>query len=120
MSGGQQLVGMISKQGLYEADGKTLKDKVKAGFAHAVFNDIVIAASAYIWYLKRQAASEGLVGKVAGEEAGLAYLKADPVLVGAQVVLAGLLMFASSIGGALTYNYGVGFSAAKSGAKKTQ
>lgn len=118
ISGGGEAVKLFQKQGMYEADGKTLKTKTKAVIAHAVVNDVAIAASAFVWYAKRQSANNSLMGKL-GVTPEAAYAP-TAWMVGAQVVLMGLLFFAASIGGALTYNYGVGFSAAKSGSKKSQ
>lgn len=108
VTGGQQAVKLFSRQGLFEADGKTLKVKTKATIAHAVFNDIALAISAYVWYAKHQAANSTIVGKL-----GITSDVYAPAwwMVAAQVVTLGILLFAASIGGALTYQYGVGFSA---------
>lgn len=111
VSGGQQAVKLFSRQGMYEADGKTLKLKTKATIAHAVTNDIALAASAYVWYAKHQAANHTIAGKL-GITSEATYAPAI-WMVAVQVLTFGILMFGASIGGALTYNYGVGFSAAK-------
>lgn len=84
---------MISKQGLYEADKKTLKPKVKVTLAHAAVNDVVLAASAYMWWCTRNSTS-------------LTY-QADTWMVGMGVLLFMALGFAANLGGTLTYNYGM-------------
>lgn len=109
VTGGQQAVKLFSRQGMYEADGKTLKVKTKATIAHAVVNDVALAASAYVWYAKHQAANNTLVGKLGVTPEGT-YAPAL-WMVALQVVTFGILLFGASIGGALTYQYGVGFSA---------
>ena len=119
-SGGAQALKLFQKQGMYEADGKTLKAKTKATIAHAVVNDVVLAANAYVWWARRQAAETTLLGKLgagtlATKEA--AYMPATWMVV-TEAVSLGLLLFSANIGGALTYNYGVGFSAAGSKGKK--
>lgn len=111
ITGGAQAVKLFSRQGMYEADGKTLKLKTKATIAHAVTNDIALAASAYVWYAKHQAANNTLIGKL-GVTSEATYTPAL-WMVAAQILSMGILFFAASIGGALTYQYGVGFSAVK-------
>lgn len=111
---------LFQKQGMYEADGKTLKTKVKATIAHAVVNDVVLAANAFVWWSRRKAAEGTLMGKLgagtlATSEA--AYVPATWMVV-AEALSMGLLFFGANIGGSLTYNYGVGFSAASSKGKK--
>lgn len=111
MSGGQQAVKLISRQGMYESDGKTLKQKTKATIAHAVTIDIALAASAYVWYAKHQAASTTIAGKL-GITSEATYAPAL-WMVALQVLAFGILGFGANIGGALTYQYGVGFEAVK-------
>ena len=101
MSGGQQAVKMITKQGMYEADNKTIKPKVKITIAHAVANDVVLAASAYSWWCRRQSSA-----------LNVAYAP-ENWMVGASVVLLLALAYSANLGGTLTYNYGVGMSIAK-------
>lgn len=105
---------------MYEADGKTLKMKTKATIAHAVVNDVVLAANAFVWWSRRQAAEGTLAGKLgvgslATKEA--AYVPQTWMVVVEALSMA-LLFFGANIGGALTYNYGVGFSATSSKGKK--
>lgn len=129
MSGGAQAFKMISKQGLYEADNKTVKPKVKATIVHALANDVVILLSAYMWWCRRAARNEtveAMMGKTMGVDLGAATTQAAAYapagwMAAVSVVMTGLLFWSASIGGALTYNYGVGF-APKSGAsvKKAQ
>lgn len=124
VTGGGEAVKMFSKQGMYEADGKTLKTKSKATIAHAVTNDLVLAASTYVWWTRRQQANDTLAGKlgvgsVSTPEAAYAPQSWQVVV---EVLALGLLFFAASIGGALVYNYGVGFAPAGkvNGGKKAQ
>lgn len=105
---------------MYEADNKTLKVKTKATIAHAVVNDIVLAANAFVWWSRRKQAEGTLMGKLgvgslATKEA--AYVPLTWMVV-VEALSMGLLFFGANIGGALTYNYGVGFSAASSKGKK--
>ncbi|EMC99790.1 hypothetical protein BAUCODRAFT_101865 [Baudoinia panamericana UAMH 10762] len=93
----------IDKQGLYEKDGKTIKQKFKGVIAHAIVNDIVILVMAYVWYARRSAATKTLAGKM-----GLG-----------SALMGGLQLFGANIGGSLTYNYGFGM-AIGSGGKKAQ
>jgi len=109
VTGGAEAMKMIQKQGMYDDQGN-VKTKVKATIAHAVANDIVVAASTYIWYQRRARAMDTLVGKIPGTEAG-AYAP-EAWMVVAQTVILALLGVASNIGGTLTYNFGVGFSSA--------
>lgn len=99
MSGGAQAFKMIQSQGLYEQDKKTIKPKVKITLAHAAINDVVIAVSAYIWWIKRQGT--------------IVTYQPDTWVVGASVLLGLALVFTANLGGTLTYNYGVGMSIAK-------
>jgi uncharacterized membrane protein len=122
MSGGQQAVQMFAKQGMYEADGKTLKQKSKAVIAHAVTNDLVLAATTYVWWTRRQQANATLAGKLGVGSLATAEAAYAPQMwqVVAEVIAMGVLFFAASIGGALTYNYGVGFAPAGKSGKKAQ
>jgi hypothetical protein len=122
MSGGQQAVQLFSKQGLYEADGKTLKQKSKAVIAHAVTNDLVLALTTYLWYSRRSQAADTLAGKLGVGSLATAEAAYAPQAwqVIAEVLALGVLLFAASIGGALTYNYGVGFAPAGKAGKKSQ
>lgn len=129
MSGGAQAYALISRQGKYEADGRTMKPKVKATIVHALANDVVLALSAYMWYCRRSLRNEtveALVSKSVGVELGAQTTMAAAYapqgwMALVSVVMTGVLFWSASIGGALTYNYGVGF-APKGGAnvKKAQ
>lgn len=121
LTGALENIKLISKQGLYEADGKTIRTKVKAAIAHAVIIDLALAATGYAWYARYQQATQTLAGKL-GLNAALPYA-AESWVVGTEVAALGFLAFGSNIGGALTYNYGVGFSSASastSAGKKKQ
>lgn len=116
VTGGRELVMMISKQGMHEADGKTVRTKVKATIAHAVANDIVIAVSTYIWYSRRAQVKDTIAGKIPGTAAA-AYAPSS-AFVFAEFLTLGLLLMGANIGGTLTYNYGVGFSSLSAGKKE--
>lgn len=107
---------------MYEADGKTLKEKTKKTIAHAVINDVMLAGAGYVWWLRRQAAQETLVGKmgVGSVSTGAAAYAPAGWQVVVEVLAMGLMLFAASIGGALTYNHGVGFAPAGKSSKKAQ
>lgn len=115
MSGGQQAFKMISAQGMWEADGKTMKPKVQTTITHAVMNDLVLFASGYSWWCRRQAAQNTLAGKLGVGSVGTAAATYAPEFwqVALSILTMGLLFFAANLGGTLTYNYGVGFSAIK-------
>lgn len=121
MSGTAQAYKMVAKQGMYQADGKTIKDKVKATIAHAVVNDISLFATAYVWWTRRQIAATTIAGKMGVGSVSTSSAAYAPAtwMVAAEVVAMMLMFFGASIGGSLTYNYGIGFSAMSSG-KKTQ
>ncbi|PPJ51369.1 hypothetical protein CBER1_08411 [Cercospora berteroae] len=116
VTGGRELIMMISKQGMHEADGKTVRTKVKATIAHAVANDIVIAVSTYIWYSRRAQVNDTIAGKIPGTAAA-AYAPSS-AFVFAEFLTLGLLLMGANIGGTLTYNYGVGFSSLSAGKKE--
>lgn len=107
-SGVAQALKMVKAQGIYTPDGK-IKPKFKVTVAHAVANDVVIAASAYLWWQRRQANSASILleGKnpMAYEPSGS--------MVGISVVMGLLLMFAANLGGSLVYDYGMGLAMGK-------
>lgn len=105
---------MIQKQGMYEADNKTIKPKVKATIAHAVVNDLVIAVNTYVWY-QRRANARGALATKGGLGTAASAFAPETWMVIAQGVALGLMLFGANIGGALTYNYGVGFSSMSTG-----
>lgn len=109
----------IDKQGLYEKDGKTIKQKFKGVIAHAIANDIVIAVMAYIWYCRRSAAANTVAGKLgvgSASTAEAAYMPAVWMVV-VEALMGGLQIFAANIGGSLTYNYGFGMAIGAGGKK---
>lgn len=118
VTGAAETIKMISKQGLYEADGKTVKNKVKASFAHAAAIDVAMAITAYTWYARRQQLTDSLAGKL-GLESAAPFAPAT-WMVAAEVVAFMVMGMGANIGGTLTYNFGVGFSAMSSGNKKKQ
>ena len=104
VTGITQAIAMVQKQDLYEADHKTLKPKIKTLFLHAALNDVVLIASGWYWWTRRQAIS----------------LNTAPEAwqVGLGAVLGVVLLFAANLGGTLVYNYGTGFRAARSKGKQ--
>ena len=95
----------IKTQGLYESDGKTLKAKSKVIIAHALSNDLIIAASAYMWWAKKQAYT-------------LTYAP-DTWMVLLSAVLGAGILFSANLGGTLVYNYGMGVRIGKSKGKSS-
>lgn len=119
VTGGREAIVLLSKQGMKDTDG-TVRPKVKAMFAHAIFNDVVIAVSTYIWYQKRANAAHSVAGKV-GIPVGAAAYQPENWMVYTEAPIMLLMFMAANIGGVLAYNFGIGFSAGGgSGAKKTQ
>lgn len=88
------MVKILKNGGLYEADGKTMRAKVKVAFAHAALNDLVFVASLYSWYTRRD--------DKLNVPSGLNML--------ISCVMFPVLMFSANLGGTLTYNYGVGLN----------
>ncbi|KAK3676675.1 hypothetical protein LTR78_003450 [Recurvomyces mirabilis] len=111
----------IDKQGLYEKDGKTIKQKFKGVIAHAIANDIVIVVMAYIWYCRRSAARQSLAGKmgISGLSTPEAAYAPAFWMVIVEMLMGALQLFSANIGGSLTYNYGFGM-AIGAGGKKAQ
>ncbi|TKA58754.1 hypothetical protein B0A55_12636 [Friedmanniomyces simplex] len=109
----------IDKQGLYEKDGKTIKQKFKGVIAHAIANDIVIVVMTYIWYCRRSAAKQSLLGKVGLGSVGSAEAAYAPVMwmVVVEALMAALQLFSANIVGSLTYNYGFGMAIGGGGKK---
>ncbi|KAK0255440.1 hypothetical protein B0A54_10332 [Friedmanniomyces endolithicus] len=109
----------IDKQGLYEKDGKTIKQKFKGVIAHAIANDIVILVMAYIWYCRRSAAKQTLLGKVGLGSVSTAEAAYAPAMwmVVFEAMMGALQLFSANIGGSLTYNYGFGMAIGGGGKK---
>jgi hypothetical protein len=59
-SGAAQLKKIYSNGGLYEADNKTMRPKMKIGLIHAAVNDIVLAAGALTWYTRSAEQAPGM------------------------------------------------------------
>lgn len=51
---------IYSNGGLYEADNKTMRPKMKIGLIHAAMNDVVLAAGALTWYTRSADTAPGL------------------------------------------------------------
>lgn len=112
----------IDKQGLYEADGKTIKTKFKGVIAHALANDIVVAVMTYVWYCRRAAAKETLAGKLGAVVGATPEAAYTPMawMVTVEALMLALQLFAANIGGSLTYNYGFGMAIGSGASRKTQ
>ena len=118
LTGIREAVVLVQRQGLYEpaegvGNGMVMRTKVKAMIAHAVANDVVMAATAYIWYTKRNAARNSFAGKMGmgSVSTGAAAYAPTTGIVIAEAALFVLLMVAANIGGTLIYVFGIGFSA---------
>jgi hypothetical protein len=81
---------------------------------------LVLAATTYVWWTRRQQANATLAGKLGVGSLATVEAAYAPQMwqVIAEVIAMGVLFFAASIGGALTYNYGVGMSIGKAGGGK--
>lgn len=103
---------LSTKQSIHEADGKTLRAKFKAVVAHAAMNYLVLALTTYFWWSCRQQVGGIVVSKpVAGTLVNAKAIYASQIWqMLLDLVVLGMLFFASSIGSALTHNYGVGFA----------
>lgn len=124
ITGIREAVVLISKQGMWESDdtgiNTIMRPKVKALVAHALFNDIVVATSTYIWYNKRANAAKSFAGKI-GVPVGAAAYQPEFWMVATEAPIMILMFMAANIGGVLAYNFGVGFSAGGgSSSKKSQ
>lgn len=113
ISGGGEAMKMIQKSGMYEKDG-SIRAKVKATIAHAVVNDVVIAANTYIWYQRRLAVKESLSGKVGIDAA----YRPETWMVLGEAVMTVLMLVGANIGGNLTYVFGIGLGGGNSLAPK--
>lgn len=99
---------MVKAQGIYTPDGK-IKPKVKVTVAHAAINDVVVAASAWLWWQRRNASSVALLA----DGKNPASYAVSNGQVGIAVVSGLLLMFAANLGGSLVYDYGMGLTMGK-------
>ena len=104
VTGVQQMYKAIGNGGLYQADGQTLRPKIKVTMVHAALNDVAFLASLYSWWTRR-----GNVGLVPSDL---------NVLISG--VLFPVLMYSASLGGRLTYNYGMGMNLAGGKKEKTK
>jgi len=93
-TGVAQAMKIYQNGGLYEADGKTLRPKMKTTLMHAAANDVVLLASGFSWYVRR---------------ANPGYLPRNVNLCISAVMLPTLL-WSAAMGGTLTYNHGAGLN----------
>jgi len=93
-TGSQQLVKIYQNGGLYEADGKTIRRKMKMTLAHAALNDVIAVASIISWYDRRS---------------NPGYLPAGWNVI-SSAVLFPILMYSANLGGTLVYNLGTGLN----------
>lgn len=103
VSGGIQGYKAVQAQGLTDESG-AVKSKFKTMIAHAVFNDVVTAGAAWVWWCKHQSSLQ-------------TYAPAN-WMVGVQVLLGMALLWAAHLGGSLTYNYGMGLNVGAAGKAK--
>ncbi|KAJ5403243.1 hypothetical protein N7509_003114 [Penicillium cosmopolitanum] len=80
--------------GVYDADKKAIKPKVKTLVAHAALNDIVLLSSAAYWRTRR--------------EAGGAASVPDATMLAVGVALGSIQLFAAGLGRSLVYSAGAG------------
>ena len=126
ITGIREAVVLIAKQGLYESDAwgnSIVRTKCKAMIAHATVNDTVLAITTYIWYSKRKNSAESLAGKVgiaSNLATGAAAYEPQFWMVATEIPLLIFLLVGANIGGSLTYNFGIGFSAGGGSSKKKQ
>jgi uncharacterized membrane protein len=101
LTGGQQLMIMIKNQDLASKFEKSqnkavtaqkMHPKMKLGFAHAALNDLTIAGSAYMWWVRRSTP-----GHVPDESS---------LFISVGLLLA--LSVAGYLGAAMVYDHGVG------------
>lgn len=95
---------MVQKSGIYNEAG-IIRPKVKATFTHALLSDAVMAATAYIWWLRQAKGGEVL---------------AEGWMVGLEAALLAGIVVVGGIGGTLTYNFGVGMSVGKAAGEKKE
>lgn len=121
ITGIREAVVLVSKQGMWESDDTgittVMRPKVKAMIAHAVFNDIVMGVSTYVWYNKRANAAKSVAGKV-GIPVGAAAYQPEGWMVATEAPIMILMFMAANIGGVLAYNFGIGLSVGSSSKKK--
>ena len=121
LSGGQQAWLVVQKGGLYdveEKDGqrtKTLREKVKHVLTHALVNDVALALYAAKWYIQSKTVGQdygagGATGLVSGEQVGVRVGLVEVVL---SLAAQGVFLFGASLGGALTYERGIGMALGK-------
>lgn len=93
-TGIQQGIKLYNNGGLYEADGKTVRPKMKVTAAHAIFNDVVLLGSVYSWYIRRD---------------NPGFMPSNVNIIISALLLPALL-WAANLGGTLTYNFGAGIN----------
>ncbi|EON67570.1 hypothetical protein W97_06938 [Coniosporium apollinis CBS 100218] len=100
-TGGAELYAMIQSNGLWEvikreSDGKVvyggMNPKVRHGIFHALMNDVVLVASLYDWWTRRN--TTGFIPTGTHQVMSAAALP--------------MLFFSAYLGGAMVYKYGVG------------
>lgn len=88
---------VMNKQGsIYEADGKTLKPKVKTLWTHAGLNDVVLLGSVAYWWMRPQS---------------------EEWKVGLSILLGGMLLYTANLGAKLVFNFGTGMQVGKASEK---
>lgn len=77
---------------IYEADGKTLKPKVKTLWTHAGLNDVVLLSSLAFWWMQPQS---------------------EVVVLGSSFLLGAMLLYTANLGANLVFNHGTGVQIGK-------
>lgn len=121
ITGIREAVVQISRTGMFEVqEYKTvMREKFKPMIAHAVFNDVMLAVTTFVWYRRRAALKESVLGKVIGTTsyAAAAYQPKTWMVV-VEGLMFVVMMMAANIGGVMTYNFGMGMSIGSANKKK--
>lgn len=121
ITGVREAVVQISRTGMFEVQeySTVMREKFKPMIAHSVFNNVMLALTTLVWYRRRAALKDSVVGKVIGttNPAAAAYQPKTWMLVVEGLAFV-IMMMAANIGGVLTYNFGMGMSIGSSNKKK--
>jgi uncharacterized membrane protein len=123
ITGIREAVVQVSRSGMFEVQeySTVMREKFKPMIAHAVFNNVMLAVTTFVWYRRRAALQNSVAGKLGFGATSYAAAAYEPKTW--MVVVEGLmfvvLMMAANIGGVLAYNFGMGMSIGSSNKKKT-
>lgn len=102
-TGAAQLKKIYANGGLYEADGQTMRKKMKIGLIHAAMNDMVLVAGVWTWWSRH---TEN-------------YAVPGAMNIFVSMLMLPALLWSANLGGTMVYNYGAGLNIGKV-AKKSQ